>query len=142
MARASFGLDRVRVEHRSLGPEKAFACILPPPISVNAMYGQSAGRQRFNSPAYTAWIADAIKALREHRPPNFAGEVWVRITYSNKCRFDTDNAHKGILDLLTKQGVIVNDTKKYVRELRLRWGDNEGALVEVFPHPFEMARAA
>lgn len=120
---------------------KPFICVLPPPISVNAMYGQAPRRRRFNSREYNDWIEDATIRLRASKPPKFTGQVWLRLTYSEACRFDTDNAHKGVIDLLKKFGVIVNDTKKYVREVRLGWGQNSGVQVEVFPFPFDQLRA-
>jgi len=142
MARQTFGLDRIRVEHKSLCPTQPFICTLPPPISVNAMYGQAPGRKRFHTTAYSNWIEDAALLLNAAKPPKFPGQVWIGIQVSHSSRLDIDNAAKGILDLLVKQGVIKDDRKKFVQELRLTWGNNSGAKVEVRPFPFEQARVA
>lgn len=142
MAFKSFGLDRVTVEHRALSPTHPFVCNLPPPISVNAMYGQAPGRKRFHSREYAAWIEDAALILNARRPPKFTGQVWISITYADAGRMDLDNGGKGIIDLLKSQGVIKDDSRRYVREIRYTWGNVHGAKVEVRPFPFEDARAA
>lgn len=142
MNKTSFGLDRIRVEHKALEPRDPFFVTLPPPISVNAMYGQAPGRKRFHTTAYANWIEDAGRILNAARPPKFPGQVWIGIQVSHSSKLDIDNAAKGILDLLVKQGVIKDDRKKYLQELRLTWGNNSGARVEVRPFPFEQARAA
>lgn len=140
--RATFGLDKIIVERRSLGPTQPFFVTLPPPISVNAMFGQAPGRRRFPTAEYNAWKEDAALRLKAARPPSFPGQVWISIVYSEASRFDTDNAHKGILDLLVQSRVIKDDSKKYVRELRLSWGNNAGARVEIRPYSFSETRSA
>ncbi len=138
----TFGLDRIRVEHKSLGPTQPFVCTLPKPISVNAMFGQAPGRKRFHSAEYSTWIENATLRLKCARPPKFKGQIWIAIMCEDTGRSDIDNKAKGILDLLVREGVIEDDSRNYVRELRLTWGNVTGCRVEVRPTPFEQARAA
>lgn len=137
----SMSLDRIKAECKPVSAAHPFICVLPPPISVNEMYGQAPGRRRFHSKQYSAWIEDASMRLRAARPPKFTGQVWIAITYSQSSRLDIDNGGKGILDLLVAHHVIKNDNKTYVRELRLSWGINAGARVEVRPFPFNSEAA-
>lgn len=139
---AIFSLDKIIVEHRPISASHPFVCVLPPPISVNAMFGQAPGRKRFPTAAYASWKEEAALRLMAARPPKFLSQVWIAITYSESSKFDIDNAGKGILDLLVSHGVIKDDSRTYVRELRLTWGNNAGARVEVRPFPFTDARAA
>lgn len=137
------GTEHVRVEKGSLGPTHPYICSLPPPISVNAMFGQAPGKKRFHTAEYKVWIEEASLRLTAARPPKFPGQVWIAITYSSYCRFDLDNGAKCVLDLLVSHKVIKDDSPTYLRELRLSWGQNSGARVEIRPFPFaDQARAA
>jgi Holliday junction resolvase RusA-like endonuclease len=142
----NFGLDRITVEHRPISQAHAFICVLPPPPSVNSMYGNrrgsSPGRGRFKTKEYAEWIEFAGLRLSAAKPPKYSGQVWIAIQYSDHGNGDIDNKAKSVLDLLVAHKVIKDDSRTYVRELRLSWGNNAGARVEVRPFPFDTGRAA
>lgn len=142
MARGSFGIDHIIVERRPIPPSRPFHVFLPKPVSVNAMYGQAPGRKRFHSAKYAAWIEEAVLRLRAARPPNFKGRVWVTITCEDTGPMDLDNAAKSVLDLAVREGVIEDDGRQFVREIRLAWGNVSGCRLDIQPFPFGETRAA
>lgn len=142
MARASFGIDKIVVERRPIPPSRPFCCVLPKPVSVNAMYGQAPGRKRFHSSKYAAWIDEACLRLRAARPPKFKGQVWVTITCEDTGAMDLDNSAKSVLDLMVREGVIEDDGRNFVREIRLAWGNVSGCRVEIRPFSFSETRTA
>lgn len=102
---------------------------LPRPPSTNHLF-RNGKRGRHKTPHYLRWLTLAGIALAEQRPEPVKGPVEVDITVqASKRKEDIDNRAKAVLDLLTKHGVIEDDHK--VQELRIRWGDVEGARVEV-----------
>ena len=104
---------------------------LPKPISVNSMFGQSPGHKRYKSSAYKKWIKEATAMLREQNPHSYGGEVEIIITLKDAGRTDCDNRAKGILDLLVSEGIIVDDSREYLRLLVLQFGDVDGCKVVV-----------
>lgn len=137
-----YSLESVRIERRSLSASYPFVCVLPPPPSVNELFGQAPGRKRFRTAKYNDWIEEAGLRLNAARPPKFKGQVWISIVYSDQGRGDIDNKAKACLDLLVSHGVIEDDSRPHVRELRLSWGNNAGARIEVRPFPFTEGKAA
>ena len=99
--------------------------------SVNHMFGQAPGRKRFKTSQYANWIKAATYTLRAAKPLKFFGTVEIEITYPDRGRFDLTNRDKDILDLLVSEGVIVNDSRKYVRRVVLSWGDIENIRVVI-----------
>lgn len=142
MPRANLGLDRIVVERRCLPASRPFIVTLPNPVSVNAMYGQAPGRKRFHSAKYAAWIDEATIYLKAARPPKFKGEVFVSITCEDTGPTDLDNKVKGILDLLVRHGVIEDDSRPFVRGIKLSWGNLSGCRVEVRPYSYSETRTA
>lgn len=139
----TFGLDKVVVEHRSLGPTHPFIINLPMPPSTNALFGQAPGRKRYTSADYAEWQVVAGTVLKNARAPKFSGQVWIRITLRDSGNLDGDNRIKAPLDLLVKHQIIKDDSRTYVREIRLCWGNVSGARIEIRPFPFpDEARAA
>lgn len=100
------------------------------------MYGQAPGRKRFHSAKYAAWIDEACLRLRAARPPKFKGHVWVTITCEDTGAMDLDNAAKSVLDLAVREGVIEDDGRNFVREIRLAWGNVTGCRLEIRPYSF------
>ena len=73
---------------------------------------------------YEAWCDLAGWNLGARNPPRFKGRVKIALTFGEKgTRADLDNLCKPVLDLLVASGVIPGDSKKYVREILLCWGD-------------------
>jgi Holliday junction resolvase RusA-like endonuclease len=136
LTRQTFGLDRIVVEYKSLGPSKPFAIQLPMPPSTNALFGQAPGRKRFTSKEYADWQVVAGSVLKNARPPKFPAQVFIGITLQDSGNLDGDNRIKAPLDLLVKHGVIKDDSRKYVREIRLTWGNVTGCKIEIRPYSF------
>src|SRR6516164_2018760 len=94
---------------------------LPLPPGVNRLWRSNRGRVHRSAP-YAAWLREAGWSLLEQRPKAVPGCVSVTISAGkpDKRRRDLDNiAGKAVLDLLTKHGVIEDDSK--VLELSGRW---------------------
>lgn len=142
MRRTSFALDKVQVEHRSLAPPRPFSCLLPKPVSVNAMYGQAPGRKRFPTKKYADWKDAADVMLMAARPPKFKGPVFIAITVEDTGALDLDNTAKSCLDLLVRHGVIEDDGRPFVREIRLAWGNVPGCRVDVRAYSYSETRTA
>lgn len=142
MARASFGLDRVIIERRSIAHSRPFVCYLSKPPSVNEMFGQAPGRKRFISKVYGQWIEESLQVFMCLKPPRYPGQVWLSFTYEDAGQADLDNLCKAIPDILKKANVIVDDSRKYVRGIKLLWGNNRGVKIEIQPYAFDERAAA
>ena len=104
--------------------DKVVAIDLPPPLSVNAT-------RRVNwaaKPKMDAWKARAdamvyaVGGVRKIGKLN--GKFEVRICLDDKlCRIDADNTAKLLIDYCRNLGLIVNDSKKFMRRLVIEWGD-------------------
>jgi transposase len=96
---------------------------LPLPPSVNRLWRSNRGRVHRSAP-YAAWLKEAGWTLAQQRPKAIPGCVSIVIAAGkpDKRRRDLDNiAGKAVLDLLTKHGVIEDDSK--VIALSGRWDD-------------------
>lgn len=115
----------------------SWSCLLPSPISVNQMFVNrvaKGARGRMVSPAYLRWRREAESILWLAKPlPEFKGPVGVCMAFSEPSRpNDIDNKAKGVLDLLVRHKIIVDDSNKYVRMLLLTWDKSiVGAKVSV-----------
>lgn len=126
--------DRIVVERRSVAKRKPISITLPYPVSVNAMFGQAPGRQRFPTSTYRDWQERARDALRRQRPGRITGPVVLTLTVEDRGRSDIDNLNKGVLDLLVKEQVIEDDRRQIVRSICSQWGSaNDGVRVEIAP---------
>lgn len=99
---------------------------LPIPPGVNALYlnrGKAGMKGRMVSPEYMTWRNEAQAALWKAAPvPSFTG----RVTISMECGeprglADLDGKWKACLDLLVRHKIIVNDDRRYVRQLLAKW---------------------
>src|SRR5215472_5869516 len=100
---------------------------LPVPPSVNKLRRLNKAALR----AYERWkqVADAIVTahwaamkFRGTGRPTLAGErVVVSIYISERARLDADNAHKALMDYLTRIEVISDDRKRFVRRIITEW---------------------
>lgn len=113
---------------------------LPPPISTNNLFAnKKQGRGRTQE--YNTWRWQATSTLSTQKPlPRFTGAVRVRLLVGEKGTRvqDIDNTQKAYLDALVAHGVIVDDSRKYVRGVTAEWvADFEGceAVIELVDNP-------
>jgi Holliday junction resolvase RusA-like endonuclease len=95
---------------------------LPIPPSANRLYRNGRGGVgRYDTDVYKAWKAAAGWAILQQRVTAFPGPVRVEVTLSGGSDFagmrDLDNCLKASLDLLKNQGIIVNDSVKWVKQI-------------------------
>lgn len=106
---------------------------LPFPVSINDMYVNRMGRghNRYPSPEFKAWQAEAGWSLASQHPPQITGRVDIEIDLDDRRQGDCDSRIKCVLDLLVKHKVIVDDRKKFVRKVTIGWAETEGCVVRV-----------
>lgn len=108
---------------------------LPMPPTTNNLFA-SAGKRRFRSAEYEAWIKEAGHRLNIQRPPLMAGKVMLLLEVEEPKtahRQDVANREKAVVDLLVKHRVIQGDDQRFVRQITLRWADVAGVRVTVRP---------
>lgn len=96
------------------------------PPSVNSMYRNVPGKGRVKSRDYINWIKQSQVEIMIQRPRRHVGPVQVEIRIpTSQCRrtSDCDNRAKACLDVLVKQGVIVNDSMDFVRKTSVEFSD-------------------
>lgn len=98
---------------------------LPFPPSVNDMYI----RGRVLSPDYRAWKMDAGLKLNRQHIGTMEGRCVVHIDLDETRNGDCDNRAKPVLDLLVTQGVLLGDSKKYVKRVSIGWEKIDGCRV-------------
>lgn len=110
------------------------------PPSANNLFVNVRGRGRVRSERYRTWLSAAgwdvlrAKAKRNDGPVR----VTILVRKGNR-RADVDNRAKACLDLLVKQGVLIDDSQ--VQSLTVEWSDAvQGA--RIFIEPFRKDRAA
>lgn len=101
----------------------------PPPLS--ACYKNVARNGRAKTARYLTWQRVAENDAMKQPRTRFEGPVAVVITVGrpDKRKRDLDNLQKPLLDFLTHIGVWEDDSQ--VVDLRIRWGEVEGAEIEV-----------
>lgn len=108
---------------------------LPYPPSANGLFSQTRAGRRFPARHYVAWRQHADMLLLAARLKPVHGPVLVEIelTPPDLRKRDADNAVKPILDSLVRMHLIADDSRKTVREIRVRWAEGKapGALVRV-----------
>ena len=95
---------------------------LPRPKSVNSLYGQRGGQQRFKTKAYKRYRDDSAVMIAQQRPGRMTGPYWLEITlrrFGNSG--DLGNYEKGISDVLVEAGVVEDD--KDARGILMTWGE-------------------
>jgi len=103
---------------------------MPAPPSVNTCFRNVTGKGRVRTQRYKTWIRAAVNEVLYQNPPHTAGEVMLDITIMRRRKNqDLDNMLKPIIDLLVIMAVMDDD--RYVGEIRCRWGDVPGAVVEI-----------
>lgn len=88
-----------------------FLISIPIPPSVNAMYANrkgGAGRGRYKTEAYKAWIDEAGWVVNPQRPAPVRGKFKFFLKLP-KIRGDVDNRIKACLDLLVSLKLVDDD---------------------------------
>lgn len=95
---------------------------LPRPKSVNSLYGQRGGQQRYKTKAYKAYSLDCALMIAQQRPGCVDGPYWLEITlrrFGNSG--DLGNYEKGISDALVENSVLSDDI--HARGILMTWGE-------------------
>lgn len=98
--------------------------ILPVPISSNNLFSNVRGRGRVSTTRYRKWRREAKELLRIQGPlPHYS--VPVSITYligeAGVGLMDAGNAEKAYTDALVGAGVLVDDSRRWVRSVAPQW---------------------
>ena len=106
------------------------------PPSTNHLFA-GAGKRRWRSSEYEAWITEAGYELNRQHPVSVAGKVSLRIEVqepTGKRTFDLSNRCKAIEDLLVSHRIIEGDDSRYVRRIILDWSvDIIGVRITIDP---------
>lgn len=99
---------------------------LPWPPAVNNLFATFNNR-RIPTRRYKAWTAEAQASLRSQTPAKLLGFFTASIILSppDRRRRDLDGLAKAALDLLTKEGVIEDDS--LARRITLTWAEGAPA---------------
>lgn len=106
---------------------------LPAPVPLSACFTNVAGRGRVPTKRYLAWQTEAMWMIKAQKARPVKGQVsvYVRLVAPDKRHRDAGNADKGIMDALTKAGIIEDDSNRYVRRLTFEWCEDGPACVVV-----------
>lgn len=108
---------------------------MPSPISTNALYRNVPGVGRVATTKYNGWKRLAAQYLSVQSPlPNFKTPVTVLIYVGEQGvgGMDADNTEKAYLDALKRAGIIVDDSRKWVRGVAAHWTPSlSGAVVVI-----------
>lgn len=112
--------------------------IITRPPGVNACYinrKSGKGRGRIASPALRGWRRTAGMEILAQRVVKFETPVSMRLEVSeagmDKRRRDVDGTIKATIDLLVETGVLVDDSRDYVRSVEATWTDGVPGTVAV-----------
>lgn len=122
----------------------------PPPLS--ACFTNRLGKSkrtgkpfvaRVTTKRYEDWQKTALKEIQTQRPEKLKGEVsiYVRLVAPDQRARDAGNLEKALLDALTKSGVIVDDSNRYVRRLTFEWHEH-GPECVILIQPIEPKQGA
>jgi len=116
---------------------------LPFPVPLHALWLRHKGGGGIPSPRYKAYGREAWATIAQQRPQKLKGEVsvFVRLVAPDRRERDADNLGKCVLDTLKTNGLIENDSNRYVRRLTFEWA-NDGPPCVVIIQQAEGAMAA
>ena len=102
------------------------------PPSLNNIYANVPGKGRVKSSRYKTWRSAAGWDVKLAKVAKMGGPVLLDLTVKKpRVRSDISNRIKAVEDLLVDMDVLVDDSQ--VMEVRARWGDVEGARIEIMP---------
>lgn len=107
--------------------------VLPFPPSTNNLFlnARAKGGRRVISARYRDWRERATQAMWGQRIETFGGPVRITMVFEDNGRCDLDNLQKGLLDHLVHHRIIQDDSRKFVRELWLKWGPVKGVEITI-----------
>ena len=96
--------------------------LLPFPPSVNTLYINVRGRGRATSGKYKDWQHEAAMMLGKQTLPKFDKRVDLEIEVGpGRANADCSNLIKAVEDTLVKHGILIDDSKNYVRSVKVSW---------------------
>lgn len=114
---------------------------LPFPVPLHALFikrwgGSGAPTERYKNYGIAAW-----EAINKQKPQKVKGKVSVyfRLVAPTRAARDADNLGKCLLDTLKTNGIIEDDSNRYVRRLTLEWAEDGPPCVVVVQPIEEMA---
>jgi Holliday junction resolvase RusA-like endonuclease len=93
---------------------------IPTPPSLNNLF-KNLRHGRAATAEYKSWQQEAGYHLNCQRIRKIKTPVMVDITFPDEGGADMDNLPKALLDLCVKHKIIVNDSRKWVRDIGLHW---------------------
>ena len=109
---------------------------LPMPPTTNTLFYNAGRLGRIRTKEYDAWIKEAGWKLASQRPRQVTGRVSIIIEVSDAESTDTwdvANREKAAVDLLVTHRIIPGDSKRWVREITMRWADVAGVRITIRP---------
>lgn len=126
------------VSGRSTMTDRPFGCQpdieirLPFPPSVNELYFNPKNwRGRVCTPTYEDWKDQAGWELKAQRPPKIKNRCIITIELDDTRNGDAANREKAVTDLLVAHGILVDDSKKYVKGIYTGWETLTGCRVRI-----------
>lgn len=105
---------------------------LPIPPSMNNAYPTGKNGHRFKSDRLTKWARACGWQINAQRQRPVKGPVSITYTFEDGgSKADLGNLEKAATDLLVELQLIEGDSPKFVRSIRLQWGQVEGMQIEV-----------
>lgn len=134
MARPTFGLEKIRVERRTLPLGIPLSLLLSFPPSTNNLFANGS-KGRYTTKEYAAWQEENSWRIAEGRYPRVAGPVSIVFEFEDKPgRRDIDNLLKAPTDFLVYHNIIDGDHRAVVREIHARWvSDVRGVRITISP---------
>lgn len=113
---------------------------LPFPVPLHALFLKHRGGGGVPTSRYQAYGKEAWAAIAQQRPRGVKGavSVFVRLHAPDKRRRDADNTGKCVLDTLKRNGLIEDDSNRFVKRLTFEWA-NDGPPCVVVVQPLEVA---
>lgn len=96
---------------------------LPFPVPLHALFVKHKGGGGIPSSRYKSYGREAWAAIAQQKPGKLKGEVSVfaRLVAPDKRARDADNLGKCLLDTLKTNGIIEDDSNRYVKRLTYEW---------------------
>lgn len=128
-AHAPIAMGDIEIDPKDLPflppPDKLAVVNLPPPVSVNKTRKVNWAAK----PTVEKWKARAdmlvmasggVRKLGDKMPGCFEARI---VIDADQYRGDLDNAAKAAIDYCKRLGLIVDDSRKYMRRVIIEWGE-------------------
>lgn len=129
----AFSLDRVHVERKSIEPREGLRLALPLPPPAHVLFVDVPGIGRAPSQILARWKREAWDAMAGQKQRFLGGPVRIAIVFADRGKTDLEARLKPVLDFLVVKGVIQDDSRSVLREVRLAWGDVQGCEISIDP---------